>query len=48
MEILGTCLTTDKPVCFDAKSSIELVGFDCAKQAADKVYSMTGVKPSDI
>ena len=41
-------LTTDKPVAFESKSSIDVVGYDCSKSAADQVYKMTGYGPKDI
>ena len=41
-------LATDKPVAFESKSNIEIVGFDCSKSCAEKVYKQTGVKPQDV
>lgn len=39
-------LTTDTPKMF--KSCIELVGFGMAKEAAQKAFEKTGVKPEQI
>ena len=36
--ILAQSLTTDKPVCFESRSMIEVVGFDMAQRAAREVY----------
>ena len=41
-------MTTDTPVCFEAKSSMEIVGFDLARRTAEKAYKMTGYSPKDI
>ncbi|MNF97777.1 lipid-transfer protein [compost metagenome] len=46
--ILAQSLTTDKPVCHEAKSMIEVVGFDMAQRAAREVYENAGVDPLDI
>lgn len=46
VEILDMELTTDTPKMF--KSCIELVGFNMSKEAADKAFKKTGIKPSQI
>ena len=46
--ILAQSLTTDKPVCFESRSMIEVVGFDMAQRAAKEVYEKSGVDPLDI
>ncbi|MND99483.1 Beta-ketoadipyl-CoA thiolase [compost metagenome] len=46
--ILAQSLTTDKPVCHEARSMIEVVGFDMAQRAAREVYEKAGVDPLDI
>ncbi|WP_338580881.1 lipid-transfer protein [Pseudomonas sp. MAG733B] len=46
--ILAQSLTTDKPVCFETRSMIEVVGFDMAQRAAREVYEKAGVDPLDI
>ncbi|VVM96097.1 hypothetical protein PS862_04465 [Pseudomonas fluorescens] len=46
--ILAQSMTTDKPVCFESRSMIEVVGFDMAQRAAKEVYEKAGVDPLDI
>ncbi|CAI8846927.1 Lipid-transfer protein [Pseudomonas sp. IT-P74] len=46
--ILAQSMTTDKPVCFESRSMIEVVGFDMAQRAAREVYEKAGVDPLDI
>ncbi|WP_160105715.1 lipid-transfer protein [Pseudomonas izuensis] len=46
--VLAQSLTTDKPVCFETRSMIEVVGFDMAQRAAREVYEKAGVDPLDI
>ncbi|MNO98077.1 3-ketoacyl-CoA thiolase [compost metagenome] len=46
--ILAQSLTTDKPICFETRSMIEVVGFDMAQRAAREVYEKAGVDPQDI
>jgi acetyl-CoA acetyltransferase len=46
--ILAQSMTTDKPVCFETRSMIEVVGFDMAQRAAREVYEKSGVDPLDI
>jgi len=46
--ILAQSLTTDKPVCFESRSMIQVVGFDMAQRAAREVYEKASVDPLDI
>ncbi|EJN25991.1 acetyl-CoA acetyltransferase [Pseudomonas sp. GM78] len=46
--ILAQAQTTDRPVCFEARSMIEVVGFNMAQRAAAEVYEKSGVDPADI
>ena len=46
--IAGQAMTTDYASSFEDKSMIKMVGYDMAKQAADKVYEQTGLGPKDV
>ncbi|MDH4610458.1 lipid-transfer protein [Pseudomonas sp. BN102] len=46
--ILAQSLTTDSPACFEARSMIEVVGFDMARRGAREVYEKAGVDPREI
>ncbi|TDF80767.1 lipid-transfer protein [Pseudomonas sp. H9] len=46
--ILAQSMATDRPVAFEARSMIEVVGFDMAQRAARSVYEQAGVDPRDI
>ena len=46
VEIVAMELTTDVPKMFD--SNIELVGYSMTRNAAEKVYEKSGVKPEEI
>ncbi|MBO3275653.1 lipid-transfer protein [Pseudomonas schmalbachii] len=46
--ILAQSMTTDRPVAIEARSMIEVVGFDMAQRAAKEVYEKAGVDPRDI
>jgi len=46
--ILAQAMTTDRPVAYQARSMIEVVGFDMAQRAAKLVYDQAGVDPRDI
>ncbi len=46
--ILAQSMTTDRPVAYEAKSMIEVVGFDMALRAGKEVYEKAGVDPKDI
>ncbi|CAG2159288.1 lipid-transfer protein [Cupriavidus numazuensis] len=48
VRILAQSMTTDSPKLYDARSMIEVVGFDMAQTAARQVYEKAGVSPSDI
>jgi sterol carrier protein 2 len=41
-------MTTDYPSSFEEKSMIKMVGYDMAKNAAQKVYEQTGLGPQDV
>jgi len=46
--IAGQAMTTDYPSSFEEKSMIKMVGYDMAKNAAQKVYEQTGLGPQDV
>ncbi len=46
--IAGQAMTTDYPSSFEEKSMIKMVGYDMAKNAAQKVYEQTGIGPADV
>ncbi|TDF83803.1 lipid-transfer protein [Pseudomonas sp. H9] len=46
--ILAQSLTTDRAVAHEARSMIEVVGFDMAQRAAREVFETAGVDPRDI
>jgi sterol carrier protein 2 len=46
--IAAQAMTTDYPSTFEEQSMIKMVGFDMAKQAAQKVYEAAGVGPEDV
>ncbi|HSK01919.1 MAG TPA: lipid-transfer protein [Kofleriaceae bacterium] len=46
--IAAQAMTTDYPSTFEEHSMIKMVGFDMAKQAAQKVYEAAGVGPEDV
>lgn len=46
VEIVAMELTTDVPKMFE--SNIELVGYSMTRNAAEKVYEKSGVKPEEI
>jgi len=48
IEITGQVMTTDEPSTFSEGSLMKAVGYDMAKQAAQKVYEQTGVGPKDV
>lgn len=48
VEILGMEMTTDVPSAFAENSSIKMIGFDMTKNAADKLFQKTGVRPQDV
>ncbi|GFU16183.1 non-specific lipid-transfer protein [Nephila pilipes] len=48
VEILGMEMTTDVPSAFNENSSIKMIGFDMTKNAANKLFQKTGLKPSDV
>ncbi|MBI1238219.1 MAG: lipid-transfer protein [Alphaproteobacteria bacterium] len=46
--IKGQAMTTDGPTTFDDHSMIKLIGYDMAKDAAQRVYEKAGVGPEDV
>ncbi|GLV39376.1 Sterol carrier protein X-related thiolase [Carabus blaptoides fortunei] len=48
VEIVGMEMATDLPSTFKDKSAMKLVGYDMTKLAADRLFSKTHYKPSDV
>lgn len=48
VEIVGMEMSTDLPSTFEEKSSIKIVGYDMTKNAADKLFSNTEYRPTDV
>ncbi len=48
VQILAQSMVTDRPVTFESRSMIDLVGFHMSEEAAQKVYTVAGVGPDDI
>ncbi|KAF7633893.1 hypothetical protein Mgra_00006755 [Meloidogyne graminicola] len=48
VEIVGIELGTDEPSVFSEQSNIKMVGFDLIKRISERLYSKTGVDPSQI
>jgi sterol carrier protein 2 len=48
VRILAQSMVTDRPVTFESRSMIDLVGFHMSEEAARKVYEQAGVGPDDI
>ncbi len=46
--IAAQAMTTDYPSSFEEQSMIKMVGYDMAKNAAQKVYEASGVGPEDV
>ncbi|MER2562783.1 MAG: lipid-transfer protein [Myxococcaceae bacterium] len=46
--IAAQTMTTDFPSSFEGQSMIKMIGYDMAKQAADKLYEKAGVGPKDV
>ena len=46
--ILAQAMTTDTRSTFEGRSMIQLIGFDMAKEAAQRVYEEAGIGPEDI
>ncbi len=47
VQISAQAMTTDRPSSFET-DMMKLVGFDMAREAADKVYEVAGIGPEDI
>lgn len=48
VEIIGMEMATDLPSTFNDKSLMNLVGYEMTKTAADKLFSKTQYKPTDV
>lgn len=48
VEIVAMEMTTDPATTFTEKSCIKLVGYDMTKNAAEKVFTQTPYKPTDV
>ncbi|XP_044765611.1 sterol carrier protein 2 [Coccinella septempunctata] len=48
VEILGIEMATDTPSTFAERSLMKLVGYDMTKNAAERLFHKTGVKPTDV
>lgn len=48
VEIVGMEMATDLPSTFNDKSLMKLVGYEMTKTAADKLFSKTQYKPTDV
>jgi acetyl-CoA acetyltransferase len=48
VELAAQAMTTDTPSTFEARDMRQLVGFDMAKAAADKVYAQASLGPTDV
>ena len=46
--IKAQAMTTDTPSTFEARNMMQLVGYDMAKAAANKVYEESGVSPAEV
>ncbi len=48
VRIRAQAMTTDRPSTFEARDMMRVVGFDMAKEAAQKAYEAAGIGPEDI
>jgi acetyl-CoA acetyltransferase len=48
VRIVAQAMVTDRPVTFESRSMIDLVGFHMSEEAAQQVYDQAGVGPDDI
>lgn len=48
VHIRAQAMTTDRPSTFEARDMMRVVGFDMAKEAAQKAYAAAGIGPEDI
>lgn len=48
VEILGMEMSTDLPSTFSARSSMNLVGYDMTRNAANKLFASVMYKPTDV
>lgn len=48
VEIVAQAMTTDTSATFEAKSMMQVVGYDMSKEAAREVYEKAGIGPSEV
>ncbi|XP_037050634.1 non-specific lipid-transfer protein-like [Bradysia coprophila] len=48
VEIIGMEMATDLPSLVEDKSMMKVVGYDMTKTAAEKLFSKTNIKPTDV
>lgn len=48
VRIRAQAMTTDRPSTFETRDMMRVVGFDMAKEAAQKAYDAAGIGPGDI
>ncbi|XP_076623022.1 sterol carrier protein X-related thiolase [Colletes latitarsis] len=48
VEIVAMEMSTDLPSTFSERSAIKLIGYDMTKNAAEKVFTQTSYKPTDV
>lgn len=48
IEIVGMEMATDPPTTFSGQTCVQIVGSDMTKLAADKLFSKTTIKPTDV
>ena len=48
VHIAAQAMTTDRPSTFESGDMMRLVGYDMAKEAADKVYAEAGIGPDSL
>jgi acetyl-CoA acetyltransferase len=46
--IAGQSMSTDRPVSFEARDMIRVVGFDMTREAARRAYEQAGIGPQDV
>jgi len=46
--VTAQAMTTDRPGTFNSRDMMRLVGFDMAKEAANKVYNEAGIGPDEL
>jgi acetyl-CoA acetyltransferase len=48
VEIVAQTMTTDRPVAFETRSVLSLIGYEMAQQAAATAYEQAGIGPQDL